>query len=221
MRQRSAHSWTVSRACFLVPTKSTVPPPVASSPANLRAFSSSASVCSRSMMWIPSISPKMKRRMFGFQRRVWWPKWTPASSRSLSSASGILILLFRVKLPAPLAGTWGWPGRIRSAPKRGLVWTVDCRAGALLGVGRLQSGGEVRRQLGGEAEPLAAAWVRKGEPVGVEELPGEAVALGASVGGIAGERVADRREVGADLMGAAGLQARLQVGLPGQQLQHL
>jgi hypothetical protein len=21
--------------------------------------------------------------IFGFQRRVWWPKWTPASSRSL------------------------------------------------------------------------------------------------------------------------------------------
>src|SRR6187200_801716 len=31
---------------------------------------------------MPPRSPKMKRRIFGFQRRVWWPKWTPASSSS-------------------------------------------------------------------------------------------------------------------------------------------
>jgi hypothetical protein len=24
----------------------------------------------------------MKGFIFGFQRRVWWPKWTPASSRA-------------------------------------------------------------------------------------------------------------------------------------------
>src|SRR5581483_6144497 len=32
---------------------------------------------------MPSRSPKMKRRILGFQRRVWWPKCTPASSSSL------------------------------------------------------------------------------------------------------------------------------------------
>ena len=32
---------------------------------------------------MPPRSPKMKRRILGFQRRVWWPKWTPASSSSL------------------------------------------------------------------------------------------------------------------------------------------
>src|SRR3954469_23778895 len=31
---------------------------------------------------MPSDSPWMNRRIFGFQRRVWWPKWTPASSSS-------------------------------------------------------------------------------------------------------------------------------------------
>src|SRR3954468_23331129 len=31
---------------------------------------------------MPPRSPKMKRFIFGFQRRVWWPKWTPASSSS-------------------------------------------------------------------------------------------------------------------------------------------
>ena len=38
-------------------------------------------------MWMPPRSPKMKRRIFGFQRRVWWPKWTPASSSSLMPIS--------------------------------------------------------------------------------------------------------------------------------------
>ena len=31
-------------------------------------------------MWIPLRSAKMYSRIFGFQRRVWCPKWTPASS---------------------------------------------------------------------------------------------------------------------------------------------
>ncbi len=34
------------------------------------------------MMWIPLRSVKMNRFIFGFQRWVWWPKWTPASSIS-------------------------------------------------------------------------------------------------------------------------------------------
>src|SRR6476660_9853467 len=33
---------------------------------------------------MPERSAKMKRRIFGFHRRVWWPKWTPASSQSCS-----------------------------------------------------------------------------------------------------------------------------------------
>ncbi len=31
---------------------------------------------------MPFRSPKMYSFIFGFQRFVWWPKWTPASSRS-------------------------------------------------------------------------------------------------------------------------------------------
>src|SRR5882672_4628905 len=34
------------------------------------------------MMWIPLRSPKIYSFIFGFHRRVWWPKWTPASSNS-------------------------------------------------------------------------------------------------------------------------------------------
>ena len=31
-------------------------------------------------MWMPLRSAKMYGFIFGFQRRVWCPKWTPASS---------------------------------------------------------------------------------------------------------------------------------------------
>ena len=31
-------------------------------------------------MWMPLRAPKMNGFIFGFQRLVWWPKWTPASS---------------------------------------------------------------------------------------------------------------------------------------------
>ena len=79
-----AASAIVSRACFFVPTKRTVPPRLATSAANSWARASRTSVFCRSMMWMPLRSPKMKRRIFGFQRRVWWPKWTPASSSSFS-----------------------------------------------------------------------------------------------------------------------------------------
>jgi hypothetical protein len=27
--------------------------------------------------------------IFGFQRRVWWPKWTPASRRSFMDTTGM------------------------------------------------------------------------------------------------------------------------------------
>ena len=43
------------------------------------ASSSCRSVFCRSMMWMPLRSAKMKRRILGFHRRVWCPKWTPAS----------------------------------------------------------------------------------------------------------------------------------------------
>src|SRR5215210_5098016 len=36
------------------------------------------------MIWMLLRLPKMYLAIFGFQRRVWWPKWTPASSNSLT-----------------------------------------------------------------------------------------------------------------------------------------
>src|SRR5919205_3157990 len=37
---------------------------------------------------MPPRSVKMKRRILGFQRRVWWPKWTPASKSSRMETTG-------------------------------------------------------------------------------------------------------------------------------------
>src|SRR4029077_3797234 len=49
---------------------------------NRAASRNSFNVFCRSMMWIPLRSPKIYSFIFGFQRRVWWPKRTPASRNS-------------------------------------------------------------------------------------------------------------------------------------------
>ena len=54
----------------------------------------------------------------------------------------------------------------------------------------------------------------------MQELALEAVAAGVAVAGVAGDRMADRGEVGADLVRAAGLEARLDQGVGGQRLEH-
>ena len=67
-------------ATRFVPTISTVPPLAVSWRTNLQASSNSGSVFSRLMMWILLRWPKIYGAILGFQKRVWWPKWTPASS---------------------------------------------------------------------------------------------------------------------------------------------
>ena len=54
----------------------------------------------------------------------------------------------------------------------------------------------------------------------MQELALEPVAAGVAVARVAGDRVADRGEVGADLVRAAGLQARLDQGVGRQRLEH-
>src|SRR5262245_36259981 len=49
---------------------------------------------------MPFRSMKMYFFIFGFQRRVWWPKWTPASSRSFMRMSLIRLLLRLFLRPA-------------------------------------------------------------------------------------------------------------------------
>ena len=78
--ERIASCITGSCACFLVPTNSTLSPRATVSVTNSSAVSRRLTVWARSMMWIPLRSAKMNGRILGFHRRVWWPKWTPASS---------------------------------------------------------------------------------------------------------------------------------------------
>src|SRR5256714_10796088 len=96
-------SWaTGSWACFFVPTKRIVSPRATVSRTASRATSSRLTVWARSMMWIPLRSAKMNGRILGFQRRVWWPKWTPASSRCRIETDGTVCdLLFGSFLRGP------------------------------------------------------------------------------------------------------------------------
>src|SRR3954447_24791386 len=68
----------------------------------------------------------MKRRIFGFQRRVWWPKWTPASSsarRSTWVSVAIEAPWFRACAVVPVRRRRGpgvlVPGRTRWALRSG------------------------------------------------------------------------------------------------------
>ena len=79
---RLASVATVSRAWRLVPTIRMVPRLADSCLANLVASWNIGSDFSRLMMWILLRWPKMNGAILGFQKRVWWPKWTPASSIS-------------------------------------------------------------------------------------------------------------------------------------------
>src|SRR5215213_1800341 len=225
---RLAHSSTASCACFLVPTKRTVPPPAATSAANCRASSSSACVWSRSMMWIPSRSPQMKRPMRGFHRRVWWPKCRPALSRSGTCVSGTVDapLFFALRPPGPRgpglrAEGAAWPGRAPAATGGGrFPCGADCRRPRSPGAGACQRRLEVVRQGRAQVEPLVGERVAEAQAGTVQELPPQPVSPGVPVARIAADGMADRGEVRADLVGAPGLQARLDQRVRLQGLDH-
>ncbi len=67
---------------------------------------------------MPPRSSKMKRFIFGFQRRVWWPKCTPASSSSFMETTATMAS-FRLVVGAP-AGADG-TGLEAPAPPSGGV----------------------------------------------------------------------------------------------------
>jgi len=75
---------------------------------NSRATSRRWTVWARSMMWIPLRSAKMNGFIFGFQRRVWWPKWTPASSswRMETDGTGATSCRFSSSADLVAGGRW-------------------------------------------------------------------------------------------------------------------
>ena len=124
-------------------------------------------------------------------------------------------------LPSSSAGPGGGPGRTRSA-RRGLVeGPRDCREGRGVSGGAGASSAAARSAGSSEAKasasPVAGCvkasrWACRNWRSRPYHRP--------PVGDVADQRVADRREVGADLVGAPGLQPRLQIGLGGEQLEH-
>src|SRR5215210_3935811 len=74
---------------------------------------------------MPPRSVKMNRFIFGFQRRVWWPKWTPASRRSFMETTGM----------RPLSG-WLTYGRRRLGGDRTGAATATSAPRRVGGTGR-------------------------------------------------------------------------------------
>src|SRR5581483_7720734 len=68
---------------------------------------------------MPLRAPKMYGFIFGFQRLVWWPKWTPAS-RSCFMLISVIIPLWRPRAGAPRAAFNNYQAtrRLPSAPAR-------------------------------------------------------------------------------------------------------
>ena len=58
---------------------------------------------------MPPRSVKMKRFIFGFQRRVWWPKWTPASRSSFMETTATGETPFGLFAVLPAAPGWNRP----------------------------------------------------------------------------------------------------------------
>src|ERR687897_188134 len=85
----------------------------------------------------------------------------------------------------------------------------------------LQGLGQIGRQLGGEAHLCSGDRMAKAEAGSVQELAPESVPLGVAVARVPRDRVADGREVGADLVRAAGLEADVDEGVLRKQLDDL
>src|SRR5436309_15299601 len=100
---------------------------------------------------MPPRSEKMKRRIFGFQRLVWWPKWTPASSNSRMETAPALV---ETAIEAPSDSFVSCAGGSRGAPpaRRGTRATAgppgsgNRDAGRLAGPRSFQCAGQVGRQ---------------------------------------------------------------------------
>src|SRR5260221_5493857 len=164
---------------------------------------------------MPPRSVKMKRFIFGFQRRVWCPKWTPASRSSFMETTGMsapfsVSVVFRRRR---LDGDREQRRPPSTYPSAGLkFWTPEWYRLAEF----VQVGLELGRERRAHIEPLAAERVWEGKPRGVQELPAE-LGLRYAVDGVADDGELDRGEVDADLVHAARLQPDAQKSALGPQ----
>src|SRR5690349_11294668 len=151
---------------------------------------------------MPPRSVKMKRRIFGFQRRVWWPKCTPASKSSRIETTDI-----GMKSPFWLVDSncrWAWlePASVRSRHRHpGGSTGLGLRSGSHSS-GHLQ----VFRQWRLEVDSLAGERMREREPRRVQELALESQLVRPPVHRVAGHRQVHGGEVDADLVRASRLE---------------
>src|SRR3954451_14104014 len=136
---------------------------------------------------MPPRSVKMKRFIFGFQRRVWWPKWTPASSSSFMETTGmrapfsVSIAILRRASRGSRRRTRGHRPRKGAPPGRRDVERQN-RSRSELVLTRHEVGGKVARERGADHQPVAADRMRERQLRRVEKLAAER-RLGASVDG--------------------------------------
>src|SRR5579885_2271390 len=161
---------------------------------------------------MPPRSVKMNRFIFGFQRRVWWPKWTPDSSSSFMETTGMRAP-FSVRLR--FAGGSRVEAGLRARPpptevalpgRRNTERPEWYRPRLLVPSGQ---GREVRRELGRERrdglDPPPGDRVREGELGGVQELPAKR-RFRHPVHRIAHDGQVDRGQVDANLVHPPGLE---------------
>src|SRR3954454_19457517 len=125
---------------------------------------------------MPDRSVKMKRRIFGFQSRVWWPKCTPASSSSRMEATAMTDS-FSVSVGLAPAGLGGAPAAKGRHPRpRRFRRVVGLDAGSLAANGE----GLARRA------PVAVVALETDVVAGARHLlqEGEAAAVDASRPGL-------------------------------------
>src|SRR5581483_9304171 len=144
---------------------------------------------------MPPRSVKMKRFIFGFQRRVWWPKWTPASSSSFMETTGMESPFLGFGCRSPATVRWG-PRRRRPPSTFPCAGGRDWTASSYRLCELVQVCPELGRERRSHVDALAAERVRERELRRVQELQ------------------ADRRQVDADLVHTAGLEPHAQERVP-------
>src|SRR2546421_10309445 len=143
---------------------------------------------------MPPRSVKMKRRILGFQRRVWWPKCTPASSSSRMEATAITDS-FSVSIctaPAGLVSAPATKAGTRALGESAGSGDWDERKSL---AGARQSGFEGVRKRRANVHGRPRERVLECEPRGVQELPLEPEIARPPVERVAGDGQIDGREM--------------------------
>src|SRR3954452_13066633 len=153
----------------------------------------------------------MKRRIFGFQRRVWWPKWTPASKSSRIETTDIGIRSPFWLCAGTAGGAWLEPAESRHH-QPGEIHRVGLRSGQ--SSGRLQ----VFRQRRLHLDLLTRERMCEREAGRVEELAVEIELAGSPVQGITRDRQVDRGDVDANLMRPSRLELHVEQCMAWEQL---